>query len=147
MLGLRRLSKEALLGATFGGYVIATFVLVFWGEGLLLPTYVISWPPKPPQEHPGALLLLIPGVVVAFLSILQVFFCRQISERLTNLSLQGNFLAILGFCLVLAMAGERDLVVIGVLGALLCAVCFPLGLLSSVVNVIGGYVRKSSRTT
>ncbi len=139
----QRWSPEGLIGATLGGYLIATFALIFWGEGLLLPTYGSVFPPPVPKEHFEALMFLIPGAIVSLLGFLQVVFRRERWPRVTRLSVWANFLAIVGFCFILGLAGTRDLLVTNLLAACLIVVCFPLGVVLGVVNVLGNCFRKA----
>jgi hypothetical protein len=136
-------SSAWLIGATFGGYFTLVYVLRFWGEGFLLPASDVVQLTPEPKSHILEIGLAVVGLVVTLLGVLQSIYSVQVSEKLTRISLWLNFFAILSFC-VLRFGGEYILpnwalfiFFISIIAA------FPLGLMLSVVNILGGWLRRS----
>jgi hypothetical protein len=139
-LKLRVWSQERLIGATLGGYLILTAVLFFWGDLLVRPDFPSpgGWGSYTPPEYQfKALMLLVPGAVVALFSVLQIRFGLAISQRLTNLFAWLNFLAVLGLGVSIAMMNDVGFEIGGIVGVRLAIVCFPLGLILASLNVMG----------
>lgn len=145
-----RISDDFVIGATAGGYCIATFVLYFWGSAFLhyYCGNSISETFTPDGRANGALFFLIPGVAVVFADWLQVKLMAEseglAGHRLVRTALWMNLIGILAFLVaVAAKYGPPEdsggfLGVVGLLGLLFWVV----GLLVSLGNVIMGSVSR-----
>ena len=143
-----RISDEFVMGATAGGYCIATFVLYFWGSAFVHYYCGNSIPDTftPDGRAIGALFFLIPGVAVVFADWLQVKLMADreglAGQRLVRNALWMNLAGILGFLVaVAAKYGPPEdsggfLAVVSLLGLAFWLV----GLLVSLGNVIVGSV-------
>jgi hypothetical protein len=145
--GIRFPSNDWLLGATVGSYLTMSFIVRFWGEGLLLPANDVAYVNGPPPEsHMDAAIFLLVGVLVTALGMLQAVSRVEISETWTRWSLWFNFAAILFFAI--GAFGTRHLnMIVHAIDLLLVAVSFPLGVGSGLINAIGGALRRKQANT
>jgi hypothetical protein len=145
-----RISDEWLAGATAGGYGVLTFVLHFWGSA-----FIHFWCGNAVGElfasdgrAPGALGILVPGLIVGVMDWGQVRLARSrrgvLGERAMRIALWMNLVGILG--LLVAYASNygpdgRDAFwwVLSLAGM----VFWPVGLLVSLGNLLGGSIRFS----
>ena len=145
-----RVSGEALLGVTVGGYVVLAVALYCFGFGLMQPSGVTNDVPpfRPYSEDPGTLVFLVPAIFVGVLSYLQVIagriFKRPPNQKATRVALWLNTMGSLGFCVMVALKrppndGEVPADAYFQLAALtVTLLSFLFGVLISIFNICSG---------
>jgi len=135
-------SKNWLLGLTFGGYATLSFALYFIGGALLSAS-------RFPAGDAHALLFLVPGLFVSSLDFIQIraeeYFKYKPREWITCVALSLNAIAAVGLCALLALTGVlRE--GFGLLLLLVTAASFILGISISLFNVFWVLISAKARS-